>query len=62
MLMAAIDSTQQPQVYVNGQLIKGNKISIKAGTPGKHTISGYMLIKRSCRKCYNEETLHKIIG
>ena len=45
MLMAAIDSTQQPQVYVNGQLIKGNKISIKAGTPGKHTISGYMLIK-----------------
>ena len=43
--MAAIDSTQQPQVYVNGQLIKGNKISIKAGTPGKHTISGYMLIK-----------------
>ena len=45
MLMAAIDSTQQPQVYVNGQLIKGNKISIKARTPGKHTISGYMLIK-----------------
>ena len=45
MLMAAIDSTQQPQVYVNGQLVHGNKITLKAGAPGKHTISGYMLIK-----------------
>ena len=45
MLMAAIDSTQQPQVYVNGQLVHSNKITLKAGAPGKHTISGYMLIK-----------------
>lgn len=45
MFMAAVDSTQQPQVYVNGQLIKGNKITVKAGTPGKHTINGYILIK-----------------
>ena len=45
MLMGAVDSTQQPQVYVNGQLIKGNTITLKAGAPGKHTISGYMLIR-----------------
>ena len=45
MLMVTIHSTQQPQVYVNGQQIKGNKINITAGTPIKHTISGYMLIK-----------------
>ena len=45
MLMGAVDSTQQPQVYVNGQLIRGNKITLRAGAPGKHTISGYMLIK-----------------
>lgn len=45
MFMAAVDSTQQPQVYVNGQLIKGNQITVKAGAPGKHTLSGYILIK-----------------
>lgn len=45
MLIGAVDSTQQPQVYVNGQLIRGNKITIKAGTPGKHTLNGYILIK-----------------
>ena len=45
MFMGAVDSTQQPQVYVNGQLIKGNQITVKAGAPGKHTLSGYILIK-----------------
>ena len=45
MFMGAVDSTQQPQVYVNGQLIQGNKITVKAGSPGKHTLSGYILIK-----------------
>lgn len=45
MFMAAVDSTQQPQVYVNGQLIKGNKVTVKAGDTGKHTLSGYILIK-----------------
>ncbi len=45
MLIAAVDSTRQPQVYVNGQLIRGNKITVKAGAPGKHTISGYILIR-----------------
>ena len=45
MFMGAVDSTQQPQVFVNGQLIKGNQITVKAGTPGKHTLSGYILIK-----------------
>lgn len=45
MFMGAVDSTQQPQVFVNGQLIKGNQITVKAGAPGKHTLSGYILIK-----------------
>ncbi|GAB6962619.1 gliding motility protein GldM [Prevotella fusca JCM 17724] len=45
MFMGAVDSTQQPQVYVNGQLIKGNQITVKAGAPGKHTLSGYILVK-----------------
>ena len=45
MFMGAVDSTQQPQVFVHGQLIKGNQITVKAGAPGKHTLSGYILIK-----------------
>ncbi|GAB6983204.1 type IX secretion system motor protein PorM/GldM [Prevotella dentasini] len=45
MFMAAVDSTQQPQVYVNGQLIQGNKITVRAGAPGKHTINGYILVR-----------------
>ncbi len=45
MFMAAVDSTQQPQVYVNGKLIKGNSINIKATSPGKHNISGFIIIK-----------------
>ncbi len=45
MFLAAVDSTQQPQVFVNGQRISGNRINIKAGSPGRHTLSGYILIK-----------------
>ncbi|MCI6671407.1 MAG: gliding motility protein GldM, partial [Prevotella sp.] len=45
MFMAAVDSTQQPEVYINGQRISGNQINIKAGAPGKHTIKGHILIK-----------------
>ena len=45
MFMGAVDSTQQPQVYVNGQLVKGNQITVRAGAPGRHTLNGYILIK-----------------
>lgn len=45
MFMAAVDSTQQPLVYVNGQQIKGNQMTVKAGMPGRHTLSGYILVK-----------------
>jgi len=45
MFMGAVDSTQQPQVFVNGQLIKANQITVKAGAPGKHTLSGYKTYK-----------------
>lgn len=45
MFMAAVDSMQQPQVFVNGQLIQGNQYKVKAGAPGKHTLNGYILVK-----------------
>lgn len=45
MMLAAVDSTQSPEVYVNGQKIKGNTIQVKAGASGKHTIQGYMLVR-----------------
>lgn len=45
MFMAALDTTQRPQVYVNGQLIKGNTYTAPAGGPGEHQVSGYILMR-----------------
>lgn len=45
MFMAAVDTTQRPEVYVNGQKIQGNTYSVKPTTPGEHWISGYILMR-----------------
>lgn len=45
MFMAAIDTTQRPEVYVNGQKIQGNTYSVKPTSAGKHSISGYILMR-----------------
>lgn len=44
MFMAAVDTTQRPEIYVNGQKISGNTYSVKPTTPGEHQISGYILM------------------
>lgn len=43
--MAAVDTTQQPEVYVNGQKLTGNTYAAAAGGPGEHQLSGYILMK-----------------
>ena len=45
MFMAAIDTTQRPEVYVNGQKIQGNTYSVRPTSAGKHSISGYILMR-----------------
>lgn len=46
-VMAAIDSTQQPEVFVNGSKVqlRGGKYSFTAGSIGEHSFSGYLTMR-----------------
>ncbi|BCS84989.1 MULTISPECIES: type IX secretion system motor protein PorM/GldM [Prevotella] len=46
-VMAAVDTTQQPQIYVNGQRIatRNGQYSFIAGGVGEHTFDGYILMQ-----------------
>lgn len=43
--MAAVDTTQRPEIYVNGRKISPNgNYSFTAGAPGNYSFSGYILM------------------
>lgn len=43
--MAAVDTTQRPEIYVNGRRIAdGGNYSFTAGSPGQYSFSGYILM------------------
>ena len=43
--MAAVDTTQRPEIYVNGRRISENgKYSFRVGGPGQYSFSGYILM------------------
>ena len=46
-VMAAVDSTQQPEIYVNGSRLQAadGRYSFTAGGVGEHRFSGYILMK-----------------
>ena len=46
-VMAAVDTTQQPEIYVNGTKVNttNGKYSFTAGGVGEHTFGGYMLMR-----------------
>lgn len=46
-VMAAIDSTQRPEIYVNGSRLQAadDRYSFTAGGVGEHQFSGYILMK-----------------
>lgn len=46
-VMAAVDTTQQPQIYVNGQLIatRNGQYSFTASGVGEHSFGGYILMQ-----------------
>lgn len=46
-VMAAIDSTQQPEVFINGSKVnlRGGKYSFTAGGLGEHSFSGYLTMR-----------------
>ena len=54
--MAAIDTTQIPEIYVNGSRVRSAKgdYSFTAGGVGEHQFSGYILMHNA-----NGETLRR---
>ncbi len=48
-IMAAVDTTQQPEIYINGSRISANKgtYSFTAGGVGEHTFGGYILMRNA---------------
>lgn len=43
--MAAVDTTQRPEIYVNGKRIaEDGSYSFRVGSPGEYTISGHILM------------------
>ena len=46
-VMAAVDSTQRPEIYVNGSRLQAadGRYSFTAGGVGEHRFSGYILMK-----------------
>ena len=44
-VMAAVDTTQQPEIYVGGKQISGNAYRFTAGGVGDHSFSGYITMR-----------------
>lgn len=45
MVMAAVDTTQVPEVYVNGRKINGDTYTFSVGGVGEYNFSGYILMQ-----------------
>lgn len=44
-VMAAVDTTQVPEIYVGGQKISGSTYSFTAGAVGEHSFGGYITMR-----------------
>ena len=44
-VMAAVDTTQQPEIYVGGRRITGNTYKFAAGGVGEHSFGGYITMR-----------------
>ncbi|MBO4659970.1 MAG: gliding motility protein GldM [Prevotella sp.] len=59
MVLAAVDTTQVPEVYVNGQKISGDTYSFNVGGVGEYNFSGYILTQdvagNTLRRDFNQK-------
>ena len=48
-IMAAVDTTQQPEIYINGQRVSSGKgtYTITGGGVGEHSFSGYIMMRNA---------------
>lgn len=44
-VMAAVDTTQQPEIYVGGRRISGNQYRFTVGGVGEHSFGGYITMR-----------------
>ena len=59
-VMAAVDTTQTPEIYVNGNRINTTgRYSFTAGGVGEHTFGGYMLTHNAAGETIRREFLQK---
>ena len=59
-VMAAVDTTQTPEIYINGNRINTTgKYSFTAGGVGEHTFGGYMLTHNAAGETIRREFLQK---
>lgn len=58
--MAAVDTTQRPEIYVNGQRISANgDYSFRVGSPGEYSFSGHILMPNASGEIIRREFIQK---
>ena len=59
-LMAAVDTTQRPQIFVNGREISGNgNYSFRVGSPGEYSFSGYITMPNAAGEIIRRDFVQK---
>ncbi len=59
-VMAAVDTTMQPEIYVNGTKINAKgKYSFTAGAVGDHSFSGYLITRNAAGETMRREFMQK---
>ncbi|MBR2862007.1 MAG: gliding motility protein GldM [Bacteroidaceae bacterium] len=58
--MAAVDITQRPEIYVNGQRISANgDYSFRVGNPGEYSFTGHILMPNASGEIIRREFIQK---
>jgi len=58
--MAAVDTTQRPEIYVNGRRITTNgSYSFQVGSPGEYSFSGYILMPNAAGEIVRREFMQR---
>ena len=59
-VMAAVDTTMQPEIYVNGTKINSKgKYSFTAGSVGEHSFSGYLMTRNAAGETMRRDFMQK---
>ena len=58
-VMAAVDTTKQPEIYVGGQRISGSTYRFTAGSVGEHSFGGYITMRNGNGDLIKRDFLQK---